>query len=51
LLVVTDGQRNRVADIAQFTGFGPAELHAAGDVPVMNIQAWDYALCQHANIH
>jgi hypothetical protein len=49
LLVVTDSQRDGIADVAQLAGFSLAELDAAGDVAVVNVKTWDYALCEHTN--
>ena len=39
LLVVTDGEFHRVADITQPAGFRASELHAARNLAVMNVQA------------
>ena len=39
LLVVAQGQFDRVAHIAQPAGFGDAEPDAAGDLAVMHVQA------------
>ena len=50
LFVVTQGQLDRIAHIAQFAGLGLAELHAAGDLPVVNIQARYDSFRHHANI-
>ena len=47
LLVVAEGQFDGVADVAQFAGFGLAELDAAGDFAVMHIQTRNNAFCQH----
>ncbi len=47
LFVVTDGQLDRVADIAEFAGFGAAKLHAARDVAAVDVQARDNAASEH----
>jgi hypothetical protein len=39
LFVVTDGQFDRVAHVAEFSGFGAPELHAARDLAAVNVQA------------
>jgi len=38
LLVVAHRQLDRIAHIAQFTGFGFAELHTSRDLAAMNIE-------------
>jgi hypothetical protein len=47
LIVISDGQFDRVADIAQFARFSLTELHAARDVPSMHIQTRNNALGEH----
>jgi hypothetical protein len=47
LLVVADGQFDRVADVTEFAGLGLAKLHPAGDLPRVNIQTWNNSLRQH----
>src|SRR6185312_10970898 len=47
LLVVTQRQSDRVADIAQFARFGLAELHAASHLAVVNVQARYDTFCHH----
>jgi len=50
LLVVAQGEFYRVSHVAQFAGFGFPELHAAGDLPVVNVEARNDAFCDHARI-
>ena len=49
LLVIAEGQFDGVADVAQFAGLGPAELHAAGNFAVMDIEAGNDTFGQHIN--
>ena len=50
LLVVAQGQFHGVADIAQFARLGFAELDAARDVAVMDVEARNDTFCNHATI-
>ena len=45
LVVVALSEFHRVAHVAQAPGFCTAKLHAAGDFPVVDIEAWNNALC------
>ena len=47
LLVVAQGQLDRIAHVAQSAGFGDAELDAAGDLARMHVQAWYNTFCDH----
>ena len=47
LLVIAQRQFDRVAHVAQFARFGPAEPDAARDLAVMNIQARNDAFGEH----
>src|ERR1051325_10211248 len=47
LRVVAQGERDGIADVAQFAGLGLAELHAAGDVAVVHVKAGDDAFGEH----
>ena len=47
LFVVAEGQIDRVPYVAQFTGFGLAELDTAGDLAVMHVQAGNDAFGEH----
>ena len=47
LVVVADGQLDRIADIAQAVVLRPAELLAAGDAAVMDVEAGDDAFGEH----
>ena len=47
LFIVAEGQGDGVADVAQFASLGFAELHAAGDMAVMDVQTRDDTFCQH----
>jgi tRNA-2-methylthio-N6-dimethylallyladenosine synthase len=48
LLVVTKGEGDWIADIAQFAGFGSAKLHTPRDLAGMDVQARYDALRKHA---
>ena len=50
LLVVAQGEFHGVANVAQTALFGDAELDAASDVAVMDIQARDDTFCNHGSI-
>jgi len=50
LLVVAEREFHRVADVAQATGFRDAELDAARDVAVVNVEAGNDTFCNHAII-
>ena len=39
LLVITNGQFDRVTNVLQFTGFGFAKLNATGNVTCVHVQA------------
>jgi hypothetical protein len=43
LVVVPQGEVDRVADVPQPAFFGAAKLDAAGDFPIVHIEAWDDA--------
>ena len=47
LLVVTQGEGDRIADIAQFARFGFAELDAARDLAIMDVEARNDTFCDH----
>ena len=47
LLVVAQRQLDGIADVAQFARFGLAELDAAGDLAVMDVQARNDTFCHH----
>ena len=47
LSVVAQGQLDGIADVVQFARFSSAELNAAGDVAVMDVQAGDDTFCEH----
>ena len=48
LLVVAEGEFHGVADVAQFARFGLAELDAARDLAVMDVETRDDTFCEHA---
>jgi len=47
LVIVTQGQLHGIADIAQPALLGAAELDAAGDFSVMNVETGNDTFCQH----
>jgi hypothetical protein len=47
LIVIPDGQFDRITYVTQFAGFGFAKLNAAGDMSIVDVQTWNNALCQH----
>ena len=47
LIIVAEGEFHGVAHIAQATFFGAAELDAAGDFAIVNVEARDYTFSQH----
>ena len=47
LVVVADGEFDRVADVAQFARFGFAELDAARDLAVMDVETRNDTFCDH----
>ena len=47
LVIVTNGQFHRIADIAQTTVLSPAKLHASRHFSIVNIEAGNYAFGQH----
>jgi hypothetical protein len=50
LLVVAQGEFHRVANIAQAALFGHAELDAARDLAVMDVEARNDTFCNHGVI-
>ena len=47
LFVVAQGQFDGIADVAQFARFSFAELHAAGDLAFVDVEAGDDTFCEH----
>ena len=50
LLVVLEREGDGIADVAQFARLGFAELHAAGDIAVVNIETRDDAFGKHGMV-
>jgi hypothetical protein len=50
LLIVAHRQFHWVANVPQFAGLSLAELDAASDLSVMNVQARDNTFCNHSVI-
>ena len=50
LLVVAEREFHGVADVAQAALFGDAELDAARDLAVVDVEAGDDTFCNHADI-
>ena len=47
LVVIPHREFDRVADIAQAARLRPPELHAASDLPVVDVQTWNDSFGQH----
>ena len=50
LLIVAEGEFDGVADVAETAFFGDAELDAAGDLAVVDVQAGNDTFCDHGDI-
>lgn len=46
LVIVSLSQLDRIADIAQFSCFGPAKLLSTGHMTIVHIQTRDHSFCQ-----
>jgi len=47
LLIITNRKFHRISDISEFSGLSFPELHTAGDLPCMDIEAWNDTFCEH----
>ena len=47
LFVVAHGEFDGIADVAEFAGFGFAELDAASDLAVMDVETGNDSFCDH----
>jgi len=50
LFVVAEREFDGIADVAEFAGFGFAELDAARDFAIVDVKAGNDTFCEHENI-